>query len=242
MKILFKLREVDAIIPWGKGADRSLSWFGLTDGIYCINTPAGRLFEYSLPADPNVGEPWCDYQVARLFEDLIEIWPVVADPVPEDILARYLAWRPREVELMRASDDEKFLEACAEARVWWNERCLDTLYLRSQPALFLWRAGDEVRLSWQALEPWTVASAELSFSFESVQAAVAEFFNEFLTAMRERVHLIERDGWRREDCRVDVVQLVAGQPERESWVENAMSRVRTTDWNVVRARLTEIGA
>ncbi|MEI9988133.1 MAG: DUF5984 family protein [Aliidongia sp.] len=76
--------------PGGKGADCSLSWFGLTDGIYCIDTPAGRLFEHSLPADPDVGEPWCDYQVARLFEDLIEIWHAVADPVPEDILARYL--------------------------------------------------------------------------------------------------------------------------------------------------------
>ncbi|MEI9988134.1 MAG: DUF5984 family protein [Aliidongia sp.] len=143
---------------------------------------------------------------------------------------------------MRVSDDEKFLEACAEARVCWNERRLDTGYLKFKPSLHLWRVGNEVQLSWQATEPWTVASAELAFPFETVRAAVAAFFDEFLSAMRERVHMIERDGWRREDCRVDVAQLVSEQPKREGRAETAMSRIRTTDWDVVRAQLTEIGA
>lgn len=242
MKILFKLREVNAIEAWVSEGVRSLSWFGLTDGIYCVDTPAGRLFEHSSPSAPDLSEPWCDYQVSRLFEDFIELWRVVSDSVPEDVLERYFAWRPREAELMRASDDEAYLDACEGARFWWAERRLDTLYLYSQPAVHLWRTGDQVRLSWQALEPWTVASAELSFPFEAARAAVADFFDRFLSAMRDRVQTIDREGWSRDDCRVDVERLVSEQVERESWADNAMSRVRTTDWDFVRARLTDIGA
>jgi hypothetical protein len=223
MKIRFRLRDVDAIQAWGNEGNRRLHWFGLTDGIYCIDTPAGRLFEHLLEPDPDLGEPWCDYQVVQLFEDFVELWRAVPEPVPEDVISRYLSWRPREAQLMRESDDER-------------------LYLSSAPNLFLWRVDDEVRLSWRARDPWTVAEAELAFPYAEVQNAVAVFFGEFLAAMRDRVAIIERDGWKRMDCKLDVVQLVAEQEERESLAENALSRSRMTDWDMVRTRLTEIGA
>ncbi len=57
----------------------------------------------------------------------------------------------------------------------------------------------------------------MAFPYAEVQNAVAAFFGEFLAAMRDRVATIERDGWKRTDCKLDVVQLVAEQEEREAW-------------------------
>jgi len=67
-----------------------------------------------------------------------------------------------------------------------------------------------------------MSRAELTFPFEAARAAVADFFDQFLGAMRERVLTIERDGWRRDDCRVDAGRLAAEQIERENLGRNLL--------------------
>jgi len=53
--ICFRLRRLREIEPWGKPGGESLNWFGLTDGCYCIDTPAGKLLEHIGPVDPGLG-------------------------------------------------------------------------------------------------------------------------------------------------------------------------------------------
>jgi hypothetical protein len=247
LRIQFLLRD-PAIIPGWKSADGlSLSWFGLSDGLYAIETPAGRLYEHSGPADPNLGEPWCDYQVSRLFEDLITAWPPIADPVPEDVMARFLAGDPRESPLMTAElakddPDWDLLARWEAAYWWWRERLIDGYHLASAPALRLWRTASEAHLSWAASAPWTVATAELTMPFPVLEEAVAQFFEAFIGAMGAHIRAIARDGWHRSDCSLDIDQLVAQQEERETWGPNALARRRQTDWDQVRAALKALGA
>ena len=89
-QVPFTLRPVADVEPWGKPGDRFLSWVALTDGAYCIETPAGRLLEYTWGDPPE--DYWVTYQVVRIFEDLLEIWPHAAEVVPGDMAARFLAW------------------------------------------------------------------------------------------------------------------------------------------------------
>jgi len=71
--IEFQLRPLTEIQPWGDPQDPSLSWFGLSDGTWWINAGNQRLFEYSSHA-VQLGAPrYCDYQVVRLHEDLIDL-------------------------------------------------------------------------------------------------------------------------------------------------------------------------
>jgi hypothetical protein len=260
--ILFKLRDIRQIEPWGEAGAKRLHWFGLTDGCYCIDTPAGRLLEHAGTFDSGLGEPWCDYQVARLFEDLIQIWPTVSDPIPSDIVSCFSAWHMRnfgqtannEIGFSDAcdawlrdrenrknqGDDPDLQETIDMVNNWWVERRLDTFYLAVKPNLTLWRIGFDVHLAWDGAYPWLPERVRQTFSYERLSDAVRGFFYDFLEMMRSRVESIARDGWTRKDCVIDVQRLLSEQVEREEQAEAALSRVRVTDWEQARERLNNL--
>jgi len=258
--VLFKLRDLCAIEPWGEPGSKKLHWFGLTDGCYCIDTPAGRLLEHAGQADSDLGERWCDYQLARIFEDLIDIWPTVSDPIPSDIVRYFAKWHAQhfdrsdesaEVGLYDAFDHwyahkikgidwTTSSEPVAAAFSWWYERHLDTMYLYKGPSLHLWRVGAQLHVAWDADHPWLPAHARLRFSFEAVSESIETFFRDFLAMMKTRISDIVRDGWNGEDCDLDVERLVLEQAEREETAMAALTALRPTDWNLVRAGLHEL--
>jgi hypothetical protein len=240
--IRFKLRDIDKISPWGEPGQRKLHWFALTDGGYCIDTAAGRLFEYAGAVETDLGEPWCDYYVARMFEDLCEIWPDVADPIPVDIADRYFAWDAREGERFRESDDMDLYDTWYAASSWWHARQRVFNYLRAAPELHIWRIGSEARLDWTATSPWLPPRAELSLPFNCAQNAMTEFVETFLSAMAERVNTIAANNWQPRDGVLDIQQLVDEHAKREVWAKAALSDVRKTDWDLVRRKLDELGA
>jgi hypothetical protein len=49
LAIRFKLRDIETIAPWEEPGKRSLHWFGLTDGGYCIEQcQNGKIFATQL--------------------------------------------------------------------------------------------------------------------------------------------------------------------------------------------------
>ena len=86
---LFPLGEtiIDRLEPDGKHS--SLCWYNLTDGWYWIEADTAQLFRYTpewmalwSAQDPcPVHWPYVDYQVVRLWEDLLEILPKVMEPL-----------------------------------------------------------------------------------------------------------------------------------------------------------------
>jgi hypothetical protein len=240
--IRFKLRDIDDVSPWGEPGKRSLHWFALSEGAYCIDTPAGRLLEHPGEFASDLGVPWCDYYVVRLFEDLCEIWPDVRAPVPVDIADRYFAWGDLEGDRVKEDDDDRLYDIWYEASSWWHARRLNFGYLQTHPRFHLWRTGSEIHLKWEADEPWLPPRAELSLPFEPVQDAVATFVRTFLSDMAARVNSIKNTNWQPKDAVLDIAGLVAEHPKRTAWAETALSDVRETDWDLVRRRLDELGA
>lgn len=72
----FELRPVHAITPWG-GESPTLSWFGLSDGWYWLELGGQEIFRARAvePGEP----PYADYQVVRLWEDVLELFPAVLE-------------------------------------------------------------------------------------------------------------------------------------------------------------------
>ena len=235
----FELRPVANIAPWGEPGSKRLSWFGLTDGWNCPETTAGRLLEFARPQGEE--SRWVSYQVVRLFDDVLELWPWVADPVPEDVASRFLGWRTSAEALRLAStDDLDVREIWWQACSWWNNRDLSLNYLTLPPKLHFWRTGTQFHLLWDAPgrdaegPRWAVQHMRITIPFEDAQQAVGDFSKALLSAMSDRVATIERHDWRRPDCRIDTVALVAEQRGRENWAAAILSRTYETDWGAVR--------
>jgi hypothetical protein len=242
MKLLFKLRDVADIVPWGKPPHRSLHWFGLSDGAYCLQTAAGRLLEYKSAYDDSIGEPWCTYQVDRLYEDLTAMLPFVLEPVPPDVAGRFFEWAP---DPNNVPDDDELAEAWFDAQSWWGSRQLDFGYLTACPQLHFWRLGSEVHLRWRtkgdaAGSMLTVQSADAVMPVEAFQQCINSFFKDFLGAMRKRVERIVRDGWTGQDCEIDIAGIVAEQNNRERMAALSFGQPHT-DWDAVRRRLVQLG-
>jgi len=206
IRFLFELRPIEAVEPWGAVGDRSLHWFGLTDGWQCLDTTAGRLLEYAAPARPS-GATWMEYQVVRLFEDLLSAWPFIAESVPDDVASRFFGWYSHaEHARVAREEDDATQKAWDEACFWWYERNVQFNHLRWAPELYLWRAGSEVNLVWdapgenEAGPVWSVQHARLALPLEDVREALGSFCRDFLEAMARRVAGIERGGWKRIDC------------------------------------------
>lgn len=234
-KIEFRLRPIEQITPWGAPPNLMLGWFGLSDGDYCIETSAGRLLTYE-------DGSWCAYQVARLFEDLNSTLPHVLEPVPEDVSARFFAWRANPAaEAVPA--DSALAEAWLGAQAWWGSRQLDFSHLTAAPGLHMWRSGSMVNMRWRAALTNTamaVTHADLALPVDVFESRIASFFEDFLTQMGQRVDLIARQGWCGQACDVDVDGLVSEQRQREYAAARPFG-TPTTDWNSVRVSLARVG-
>jgi len=88
LRILFEIDDFENVPAWGHDGERKVDWYGLTSGQFRIETAAGPPLEYS----PQIQRAWSlrgknpDYFVARLFEDLLSILPLVLEQVPPTLL------------------------------------------------------------------------------------------------------------------------------------------------------------
>jgi hypothetical protein len=145
----FRLKPLDEVAPWGERP--TLHWFGLTDGTYGMKLGGVDVFRYDHEAARARGFSadghLVDYQVARFWEDVLDIVPAALTPVPED-LAALVASAAAEDALLgairgaidRAVDDEPLLAA----RSFVEERRLTSLHLVEGPSVLFMRAADRV--------------------------------------------------------------------------------------------------
>jgi hypothetical protein len=232
LRVLFEIDDVENVPAWGHDGERKVDWYGLTSGRFRIETATGPPLEYS----PQIQHAWSlrgknpDYFVARLFEDLLSILPLVLEQVPPDIAARVAnpAWR---INAERWSDD-------VEDELGW-----DLGYLRLAPKLAFWRTGDEVFFQWQAnakaegVPVWSVAEGQIAISATAFEAEVLRFGEELLACMEHRVHSIQQRGWQREDCQLDIEELLKEQAMRREAFHSVSNARQATDWRQVRAAL-----
>jgi len=249
IRFRFGLRPVKDVEPWG-GERPTLHWFALTSGWYWIEVGDHELLRYSERTlrrwaieDGESGEPtpYVDYYVVRLWEDVLEMVPLLTEPVPAD-LVHFVAG-----ELSDWASHEISPQAEA-ASLWHSDHSLYMGPLQNAPHIRLWRkiidGDDAVTIDWRHrpgsdIDFAAPLAGRIVVPTGSFDAAVSEFDRAFLAAMEERVAALEAAG-QRSGVHLDYEQLRREQQDRTAWLHRARARQVSTDWAAVRAGAREL--
>jgi hypothetical protein len=242
----FELLPVDEIIPWGTAPDLSLHWFGLTDGFYRLKVGDEYLLNYTNEVvghwkqkhpDWNFGNKstWIDYQVVRLWEDVLDILPYVLEPLPQRFVAvidkgvsDLKRW---EVEI--ASQLQNY-DAVWEATSWIGQRSLDTMYLNPGASIKLWSADDIVYIKWDnvarvndGIPVWSARRGVHRMRAADFLQEVHSFHDRLMQAMEARVAEIISN-WRNPSIHIDLKHLAQEQKDRKTWLDRALAKPRSS--------------
>jgi len=218
----------------------SLSWFGLTYGSYRLEVGNEKLFSYSeqmsaiwTAESPGFCGDYVDYQVVRLWEDILEILPNVLEPIPLE-LAQLFSTHNLQVSALNQRVEKSLRSGhinqdIAKAAVCWiQDRTLDTGYLINGPSIWLWSDQDSVTITWDnrnslinGVEVWSAKHGSYSMP-RSVFLKEVELFNDdFIAQMSQRVDDICA-GWNRPHIRIDIENLRKQQLERPRELEHKL--------------------
>lgn len=245
----FVLRDWNKVEPWtSSDGAKSLSWFGFSDGWYWLNCGKEELFRYTPQVMAHWGmtsdQVYCDYQVCRLWEDVLDILPAVLEHVPED-LASILSgqtelsrWSAQRTAWFENTDNPDEIEN--EALDWVGQRFLDSGYLGQGPQIDFWRTEDLVHIRWHnsdrlinGVPVWTAQDGHCEMPVQEFMHEVESFHNRFIQAMKKQVQAVAAN-WNRPDVQVDIERLIEEQAERENALSEALARQQDTDWDCVR--------
>ena len=253
----FTLVPLDAIKPWGKPGQLSLHWFGLTDGHYWMDVGPSTLFEYS-EAARQLGAPrYCDYQVARQYEDVVEALPYIMEPVPADLIP-YLSgegrWRTTDCmaawsEAQPERDDDSYWTTVEHAVSWIGKRELSTAHLSPSVDFVMWSDDAAVHIEWdnlgkviQGVPAWSAARGTYSLPRERFAEEVRTFHARLMLAMAERVESVVA-GALPSDVHVDIPGLLREQQMRAALsCANFGPPPDATDWHAIRQAINTIYA
>ena len=240
----FVLRPTADIQPWGEPGRFSLSWFGLSDGWYWLDLGGQELFRVREP-EIATQPPYADYQIVRLWEDLLDLLPAVLEPVPADLAQllrtpeRFLATVER-LQNDDLADENSEGTRISEGLAFWHARHLDSGHLVAAPHLWLWRDNATVHALWRSstrdAKLWLPAAGYLSMPVDQFVSELRAFDQAFLTAMGERVQSLQRSGGLA-GVHIDLEQLAMEQRDRSTWLESALLKTRTEDWEAARQLL-----
>ena len=181
------------------------------------------------------GEPYVDYYVVRLWEDLLDLTPTVMQPVPPDLIALIAMDLDRRTYL----DDD----LAASAIRWYDDHILDLGYIRDPPRVRAWRTcigdADTVTVAWRHEDGadirFTASQAgHVIIPAGSFEDAVRQLDRELMADMEHRISELERTGPPR-DVEINLDQLRAEHTDRATWLAQRLARQPTTDWAAVRA-------
>ncbi|MBL8810383.1 MAG: hypothetical protein JNM43_09435 [Planctomycetaceae bacterium] len=259
MQINFSLTPLEFVQPWG-GTDRpSHHWFGLTDGQYWIDVGTASLFEYSTAVQERFGTPrYCQYQVSRLHEDLLEIVPAILDPVPTQLIG-YLHGETRDAwdrtyrrwfdDGESAADKDEFWRLADAANTWINNRSLDTGYLSPGTNIRFWSDEASVYVAWDnsgrfidGLHAWHALAGVHHVSRAAFVNELHSFHDRLMAAMQIRIEQVRAGALPRE-VHVDLDSLAREQHQREQGFRDALTRSRIpAEWKQVTEAIRSIEA
>ena len=89
----FELKPIEDIQPWGEFPNENLHWFGFTDGKYRLKVGDDYLLNYSEDytkycaekfPDYSFNTTFVEYQVVRLWEDILDLLPDILESLPKE--------------------------------------------------------------------------------------------------------------------------------------------------------------
>lgn len=251
----FELTPLELVQPWGEPGQHTLHWFGLTDGQYWIQAGPATLLEYSELAQTHGAPRYCNYQVVRLYEDLMDLIPSVVEPVPASLVpylsgdqssawdTAFRAWR----ENRRGGlDEQRFWDVTDGATTWIGKRTLDTGYLSPSAKIRLWSDGQHVHIAWdnilktfQGSPAWSAVLGSFQLTIEDFISEVVSFHTRLMEQMSERVTRVLA-GALPDSVQVDLGGLKREHNHRSQNDINHRTVPTTTDWSLVRAAIAEV--
>jgi hypothetical protein len=253
--INFTLAPIAEIVPWGEPGSYRLHWFGLTYGEFWIQAGEAALFEYSEHARKAGVNRYCDYQVVRLHEDLMEMLPYILEPVPEP-LAPYIsgesaeAWRNVYAAWCDTDDDvtdPDYLGELGDAAVAWSgKRHLDSAYLSPSANIAIWSDREHVHIEWDNRDrlfegnpAWSAFVGSYSMPRDQFLSEMKSFHDRLMEQMAARVDQVMA-GHLPSEIEIDVPSLVREQGQRTRSFDEALRVVPGTDWQRAETAIREI--
>lgn len=253
----FKLVPLEKIEPWGDPGNQRLHWFGLTDGEYWIQAGDNALLEYSAYVqNKSWATRYCDYQVVRLYEDLMEMVPYVLEPVP-DSLVPYLSgesgklwedtFRTWCANVVDSSDNDRYWEISDVCVTWIGNRILDTGYLSPSANIRMWSDTSMVHIEWdnaeklfEGLSAWSAVRGSYQMPREVFKEEVRSFHARLMEQMSERVQKVLA-GALPPEVQVDLPGLEREHLQRRHTIETALAEPAiATDWQLIREGIAEV--
>jgi hypothetical protein len=256
MLINFKLFPLDSIAASVKPEPPGLTWYGLTQGEYWIELGDNTLFEYTESAWPD-GMHHCEYPVARLHEDLLDMLPSILEPVPQ-ALAPYLfgegaaacwdAW---------TSWCDRHPAALGEGHALALEEALLALtsgrqhiasYLNPPTRFVSWSDEENVYFAWDNRHDqvrgqplWTAEYGEFNMPRRAFIEEMQSFHARLMDEMADRVEQV-LTGALSPEIKINIDYLVSEQARRYEALHEALNREAQTDWHKVEVAIQEIMA
>ena len=252
----FKLKPLGEVLPWGEEPNLNLHWFGLTDGIYYMNVGEDQLFRSSKEIllhwkkewpDLDTNCEYVDYQVVRLYEDLLDILADVMQAIPAE-LQQYIdsqksqeLWGNELRDIFTSTEDEETEDLYYLATEWWSScRSLSTSHLSNGPNIWLWRTKNTIHIRWDnehkqidGIQPWTAVRGDFVLPIEKFEDEVRSFHNLLMAEMESRIAELKTKN-PIPHINIDIPSLEKEQEERKLFLERALERVpRVKNWDEV---------
>ena len=204
----FKLKLIDEIQPWGESPNQSLSWFGFTDGKYRLKVGNDYLLNYSEEYTEYCIEKFPDcffdttfveYQVARLWEDILEIVPDILKSTSEES-QNFL--------------DSGYLTNSPKIWIWSDEK----------DVIISW---DNRKIKVEAIPVWSATQGNYRITKKYFIDEVQRFDKSLISQMNERVKTICKT-WDKTEIKVDFEQLKNEQKNRATWLDLSSKNNKTS--------------
>jgi hypothetical protein len=251
----FQLKPLEKMTPWGNQPELDLHWFGLTEGIYYLNVGNEQLFRFSKEIiqhwrkqypELNGLEHYVDYQVIRLYEDVLKILPDVLNPIPAEANCLIETpsvqkkWIADLTKVLEADDDDELYDTCYKVTDWWTYRHLSNMHLNHGPDIWFFRVDDTIHIRWcndekkiDGIQPWATVIGDWQLPVAQFIKELESFHNRLMNEMGNRIEILRTNN-PVPHIKVDIDNLMKEHEQRMKPLETVLtSTPRAVNWNEV---------
>jgi len=223
-----------------------VGWFYLTYSEYYIKLGDVNLFESSpqwiekyKPEYPSIGR-FEDYQYSRQLEDLFEILPTIACPMPEDLYELVETAEKCEslfnsiINIYSDSDDKQEDEKFENIRInliYYGY--LDSSYLRFKTNLKFFNVNGKIIVQYDFIDDdegcpvWSAGKGTYSLTYKEFVYEIEDLLNRFFIAMDKQVETATRI------FNKDVIKkrnLIPEYAQRKDYFYDILNKVKNNDY------------
>ena len=236
----FKLKDINKIKPWGESPDLWLSWFGLTDSFYYLNIQGKELYRYSNEIldwwkkdyPDEILSEYVDYQVVRLYEDLMDMLPDILQSIPQYIFEYVNSFDTHQIfteninNALEKERNDEIIDMHYDALNWLSCRRLDSGHLTEGPTVwflrFIIRWNNENK-EIDGIQPWSEIKGEKKYTFKAFIKEVQSFHDRLTSEMQSRVDVIIQKN-PLAHVNIDIEYLIEENTHRKDSLENALKK------------------